>query len=386
MFLSLLDAFSVWLLILFYLTGIDLIFLVNVNFVVMLVLLALYGIYTVRIQILASIFIGILAVSVVKIFIGLMPSNNIEANHFLSYALGLLIPIFALSFSASFSAGDAERVKAEFNKFAVKYIWIAFPGIIVYFTFYVSGKIVYFGLGSNLHYVFPFFAEAALIRSTIIFFAIIAISGKRAVLLNFIVQCIPLYARYFKQRPGILAIVSLAFIAAIYFLIQYTMLFSRLELVFNVDLSDQKSLGIALGGRFEELVGIYQYFKQHPNQIWFGAPPGAYYTWAVTFSDYEATKNYSHITIFGYVFRYGFLAALLVYSYFGYLIVKLWSGKNPFFVVFVGILAGSFFGANLVIDPLSWIFIGMLISLHLKERPVIFRFMSRMIYKSSTAS
>lgn len=360
--LSLLDAISVWLLIFFYLTGIDLLFLVNINFMIIFAILITYGFCVIKPSYLSGVFFVFLIGALVKGLAFLPDGYGFSIVHCFSYFLGLCIPYFALNFASSFSALDRAELIHYLRLYAVKYAMISFSGIIVYFYFYCTGKIEYFGMGSNLHYIFPFLINKNLLGSTFLFFSIILISGKRAVLMNFIGQCAVIYAPFIRKRPFLLLFALSILVIIVRYLVSETELLNRMTLFFEKDLMSLDDLAIVLSGRFEELLGIFNYFSDHPNQILFGSPPGAFFQWIVPLSDYEATKNYSHITPFGYLFRYGLLFTSIVYGYFIFILIKFWAPKDPFFLVFIGVFTSSFFGANLVIDPLSWFFVGLVAS------------------------
>lgn len=124
-------------------------------------------------------------------------------------------------------------------------------------------------------------------------------------------------------------------------------------------ISDTRASIILFGGRLEEITGILEYFQRHPSQTWFGSPPGANYVWRIDFSDYLTTKSYSHLTWFGYIFRFGLLptATLLIL-----LLFYLFRGadtNNPLWLVYVGVLVSATFGANLLSSPSAWIMIAL---------------------------
>ena len=79
-------------------------------------------------------------------------------------------------------------------------------------------------------------------------------------------------------------------------------------------------------------------------------------------SGYDASKNYSHVTFFGYVFRYGVIFSTFLYLFLFKKIFQYFGSANPYYLVVVGIVSSSFFGANLVIDPTSWLFVGFFLT------------------------
>lgn len=352
------------MLIFFYTTGVDVVFLVNINFLVIASLLAIYSIKNTNFSYLNWIFVTLFIVSVLKISIYIVSGYEYEAGHAISYFIGILIPYFAINFSNSFSKIERHQLQNIFQKFARNYACIAFPGIVVYFILYMQGSIVYFGMGSNLHYIFPFFLAKGVAVPAIAFLVIILISGKRSVLINFLAQCATVYFPYLWRNPIFLALGLGAIVLLSNYLITHTELLNRLTMFLEKDITNPDDLAILLSGRFEEFLGVYEYFNEHPSHIFLGAPPGSFYHWVMPLSDYEATKNYSHLTPLGYLFRYGLLFCVLIYGCFIHALIKFRSSRDPFYLVFVGIFTSSFFGANLIIDPLSWIFIGLLYRLN----------------------
>jgi hypothetical protein len=365
--IALIDALAAWLLIIFYLTGVDMIWSVNYGFIAMTILLAFQAGIAIRISWFSAFFLFFLVVAIAKLVVFIYSDIDFEAQHMLTYMFGLLMPFLALSFTAKFCAKDKLIVDAVLQRFVSRYAVIAFSAIAAYSFFYFSDVISYFGLGVNLHYIYPFLLSSYKGSSAIWCLFFILISGKRAVLVNYLVQTTVHYLSGLRSRPFLaLGMLSLL-VFGLVIVANYTGLLDRFTwfLQSEIDISDTHLMYVSFGGRYEELQGIYAYFMKNPYQLIFGAPPGAFYIWEVTEASeyYAATKNYSHISIFGLIFRYGILFGLGLYGIFAWMLVKYWAPKEPLFLVFVGIVASSLFGANLIVDPTSWLFVGLLISL-----------------------
>lgn len=367
---ALIDAVSPWMLIVFYLTGIDLMWLVNVNFMLMTAFLIAISRRLPRLNTL-SLIIGVaLVASIIKFAMVPYYDNVQEPKHYLSYAFGLVMPLAALCFVRSFETHDAPQIHAILVQWSRRYAAIAVPGIVVYSLFYFSGQIEYFGLGVNFHYIYPFFLNGK-ITPVIAFAAIILISGKRAVLVNYLVQTLCYFsARIVQHKASSIAMLGLVGVSlvAIY---NFTGLLDRFSWLFagQFDFSDPYFVLVSGGGRFEELFGIFDYFERKPFEIFFGAPPGNFYIWSMHLSEFDANKNYSHITFFGFMFRYGIFFALALYAFLIGIIVRSWGSKDPLYLVVVGVITSTLFGAALVIDPTSWIFLGLFIELRPRKRP-----------------
>lgn len=360
---ALIDAVSPWLLILFYLTGIDLVWLVNVNFALMSLFLIGMSRRLPRLSTLSVILGLALVASIIKFTMVPFYDNSQELHHYLSYAFGLIMPVAALCFVASFEEGNAEKIHAILSQWARRYAAIAVPGIILYSLFYFSGHIAYFGLGVNFHYIYPFFLNGK-VTPVIAFAVLILISGKRAVLINYLLQTLSYFSgRIAKQMVSSIVIIGFVGVSlvAVY---NFTSLLDRFSWMFEgqYDFSDPYFVLIAGGGRFEEIFGIFDYFAQKPFEIILGAPPGNFFVWEI-YTGESVRKNYSHVTFFGLIFRYGIFYSLALYVFFIVTVIRHWGSKDPIYLVIVGVVTSSLFGANLVIDPTSWLFLGLFIQL-----------------------
>lgn len=360
---ALIDAISPWMLVVFYLTGIDLLWLVNVNFTLMSLFLIGMSRRLPRLSTLSVILGLALVASIIKFAMVPYYDNSQELHHYLSYAFGLVMPVAALCFVASFEQGDTQQIHALLSQWARRYAAIAVPGILLYSFLYFTGHIAYFGLGANFHYIYPFFLNGK-VTPVVAFAVIILISGKRAVLINYLLQTLSYFsARIGKQMVSSVAIIGLVGVSlvAVY---NFTTLLDRFSWVFEgqYDFSDPYFVLIAGGGRFEELFGIADYFAQKPFEIILGAPPGNFYV-LEGYTGESANKNYSHITFFGLMFRYGIFYALALYVFFIATVIRHWGSKDPLYLVIIGVVTSSLFGANLVIDPMSWLFLGLFIQL-----------------------
>lgn len=364
---SLLDGLSAWLLILLYVTGIDIVWLVNANFAAMSTVLIYFAFRKPRISRLMLLFLVAFIISVVKLSLYLGDGRGFEWFHFLTYFQGLIIPFAALCFGSQFSRQDSGEVLEIFNRYSRIFLWLALPGILTYSALYFLGHIAYFGLGANLFYVYPFLAMKGPTLYALFFLVIALITGKRASFVVILVQTLLINYTKFKRSKFWTVLFGLAFFAVGVWIYENTDLLFRFKWIFEADFdfSDPYFLSISGGGRFEEMFGIYEYFQQHPLDALFGSPPGSYYTWTLEWSGgYIATKNHSHITWIGYIFRYGLILTVPLIIYFFYCIYRNLGSSNPFFIAFAGIFSTSFFGALLITDPTSWILIALFLQVY----------------------
>lgn len=357
------DAISPWLLIIFYITGLDFVWLVNVNFLLYFIYLLLNITRSYPSVFLGYLFAFASIASALKLLLYVMASRDYELGHVFSYGFGLIMPLVALSFSSRIKYVSHKSANESFEKFAKTYLAIAAPGVVIYSILYFAGRIEYFGLGVNLHYVYPWFLTGK-IMPVFAFLLLILISGKRSVLVNYLVQTLAYYLPYFRGRPIKNLAFVFAFFLSLFAIYTQTTLLDRFAWLFDgsFNLDDPYFLLVSGGGRFEELFGILDYFAIHSYDVVFGSPPGSFYIWSMDWSGYDATKNYSHITFFGYVFRYGAIFSVVLYLFFFKLIWRKLGDTDPSYLVVVGVVTSSFFGANLIIDPTSWLFVGFYLS------------------------
>ncbi len=358
---SLVDSLSAWLLILLYLTGLDLIWIVNINFLLMFACMVLFVPRRLPLNFLTTLFLVAIGASALKMLLFLESVRTFDAYHLATYGYGLCMPLAALAFGSRFHPADLPRLERELRQYANYFLWIALPGIVVYSTLYFMGRIEYFGLGVNLYYIYPHLVASKTVGPTILFFAICFLTGKRASLLTLLVQVVFRHLAYWKGNVFGFAGAAALFFILMLGLYEFTELLDRFKWLFDgsIDFTDPRFLAVSAGGRFEELFGISAYFFQHPMDLLFGAPPGASYFWVLEWADYITTKNYSHVTWAGYLFRYGLIFALPLLVLFIWLLISNLGSTRPLFIVFVGILTVSFFGALLLTDPSAWLFVAL---------------------------
>lgn len=376
--LCLLDVLGPVLVVLNYF-GIPLMFLVNINqMLILLFITLLTQSLTKRTfpALIAAILITL--ISVFKLYLLSGTGNyNFSMSALAPFYFSLFMPVLIFTSIMSQKNDEIESVYQELYWFAKWYSFITIPLVLVYAIFYFTGQLSYFGLGINFHYFAPYFFQR---YSHVLGFAIlILLTGKRAVLLNFLVQFSLFFAGQMRRAPIKAFLVILISIAAVLIASgSLSILLRRFHLMYDAlrtaDLSGGL-LGLAnsyqalvlFGGRLEEIVGVLQYFNENPGQIWFGSPPGANFVWLVEQSDLETLKSFTHFTWLGYIFRYGIIPTFLLVSTFVYLGLKGANTQNPLWLVYVGVLTSATFGANLFYSPVSWTFIALYVRYGLKH-------------------
>lgn len=359
--LVIVDSLSSWLLIVMYLTGHDFTWLVNVNFLVMTGWLALCAPRRFNSGLLMWIFLVAAAASVVKMFFLLSPERSFGFYHIATYWYGLLMPLFAIAFVSRFNESDQNRIADELVWFAKRFLVFALPGLLAYSLLFFLGYIQYFGMGLNLYYAYPHLVIGKTLLPTLFFLVICLISGKRATLLALLAQMLFRHVEVWRRNLVALITTCVVALLVVYGLYEYTGLLDRFKWILHgsYDWTSPKFLETSAGGRFEEIFGIYGYFVQHPFEALFGSPPGSYYSWARSWSDEIIHKNYAHLTWAGYVFRYGVVFTIPLFFYFLWALLKDLGSSGSLYITFVGIFTVSFFGALMVSDPASWLFLAL---------------------------
>ena len=374
--LASLDAFSTWLLVVFYTTGWDYLWLVNVNFMVLSTVIAVIVAGRCRIiidrvfrigdvSLLAVLLVTASVIALINLTAGQVDGADLAARHALTQLYGLGMPLACLMFASQFERRDLDKVHPIMVTFAWCYSVIAFSGVFAYAVFYQWGMISYFGLGTNVHYVLPWLLVS---RGPLVLLPVgllILLSGKRAVLVNFVVQVAIHFGANVVRRPLLGLGLLLGAAVSLILLVNFTPLLDRFVQSISAmsNLVDPDALLVAFGGRGEEVVGIVQYFTEHPGHLLLGVPPGESYRWVVEGSGLDVTKNYAHVTPIGMVFRYGLVFTLVLYGLFVIFLIKYYAPKDPFYLAFVGILSSTAFGANMIVDPTSWLLIGLMLRL-----------------------
>jgi len=366
----LLDLVPVLVVILNYL-GIDLSFMVNLTQICILsCILVLIRWSTPTSPTFIVLFFIIIFISVFKMLaipIGL--STNFKASAIGPYFFSIIMPFVVFVSIFSQDSIRIKDLKKDLEWFAVVYAKVAGLLILVYAALNFSGVISYFGLGVNLHYVIPFFLSTQ--KGVVSFAVLILLTGKRALLLNFLIQLGIFFSAEFKKKPLLVLcffiIVALGFVAlgdGIQVLLRRFIL--MYEVINHFDwsggiqaLANSYETVVLFGGRLEEVIGVYEYFQDHPNQIWFGSPPGANYIWNIGYLNHYEYKSFTHFTWISYIFRYGIIPTFLLMASLVFYLIRGAGTSNPLWLVYIGILSSATFGANLLYQPTAWVLIAL---------------------------
>jgi hypothetical protein len=359
--LCLVDAFGALFLILNYITSIAATNIINYLFVVVSIFAGIGIVFSHKLTKLSFIYLTLLIFEIFKFANADVTMNNSDLRQVFSYFYGVIMPFVILTYTCGFNNSEKKEVIDCLNRFCVRYFCIASFFILVYSYFYYTGAITYFGMGVNYNYIFPFIVKSVGSKGIIYCFVFIFLSGKRAPLVTVSFQTLTyFYNNIKKEWFRSICLLTLIFASFIY-LWEYTGFLNRWKLMTQVNYQSLSSYDVLIlgGGRLEEIIGYFEYVKENPSSFFFGVHALENYSWIIEETRYIDEKNYLHVTFLTFCFRHGILFAVAIYYL---LIAKLFDGSNldlSFKTVCIGIMIGGMFGANLIVDPIAWIFLGL---------------------------
>ena len=346
-----------------YLFGFPVSFLIKIPFLLYYLLIVVFHIMRnlkFRLSFLSYLFLIIFFFS---FLIGLIEGNNIDGK-FLSHIYFTSIPVLGISFGISLAESYDQKYELFFFKIINVCFYVTTIILLVYFYLYfITGSISYWGFGTDLHLIIPFLFAQGKNALVIIGILLVVLSGKRATLLNVVIEFLLIYSTKLKQLsfislPKTLLYVSL--IIAIFFFAEGQGAFSRFEATIDYDLSDETSMMYATGGRWTEITGIIDYHNSKPYRWFTGAGFGGKYLWFLPLENSYELKHYAHFSPLSYIFIYGFPFTTILYISFFYYFKKGFKHiLNPFVIIFYIGVFSSFFGANLFVDMKLWVFFGI---------------------------
>lgn len=363
------DSFVPILLILHYITGFDVIWIFKLPVVVFFLIVILYHVdFKIKLVFIsrAFVFLGFLGVALGPT-INYGFRENYEFSTIVPYLYSVILPVLSISFGVQLAALGESYLLSKFYVYVDIAFFLTVLIVGVYAIGYFLGAIAYWGLGTYMHYYLPFLLVRGKKVGSLLAVAAVVISGKRAVLVNVISELLVyLSGKVFSSNKyritKLFVFIVCFFIGA--FLLHKVGAFSRFEALGNINFDNAYSVLVAFSGRWEEVVGILAYMSEYPLSWLIGAGASGVYLWQLEAADYAEYKTYAHFMPFAYLFRFGLPFVVLVYANFIYVLVKYRKMyQSPFYLVFFGCVMGSFFGANLLIDALPWVFYGILLGL-----------------------
>ena len=296
-------------------------------------------------------------------------SNGILMVSF-SHFYGFLMPILACSFGQFFAQhADKEDLEIFFSRMKKTFKWF-FLIILFYFILYALGVVKYLGMSSMSNYYTAYFLMTGNLKLTFLSLIAAILTGKRTILILCIIIVILFYFFKKKGRGGLLKYLNLTFMVLgtiFLLLIAYKLEFlNRFDSLLTLDVSDERSIYIASGGRVFEIATIWEHIKNN-DLFLMGGGIGETYIIPFGMDDLEQTRvlHYSHMSPLYLILIYGIPFTLLTYAYLFYYFL---SGLNKFtsnffFLVFSSLLFASFSGSILFVDVKFWIILGVVIGI-----------------------
>ena len=366
-FIYLIEFVIPLVLIFHYLYGYNIGFLVKTPFILYYLIIVVYHLRKMKLSTNNLISYLFLFAIIFSSFIGFIEGNSFDGK-FLSHIYFTTIPILGISFGQSFAKFYDKEVHHLFLKLMNISFYITAIILLIYSYFhFITGDIPYWGLGTDLHFLIPFLLLQG--RTTLVILAVflVLLSGKRASLINIIIEFFLVYSFKLKKLslislPKILLYLSL--IIAFIFYVESQGALSRFDATIDFDISDDENMMYATGGRWQEFLGIYDYLNAKVIRWYTGAGFGGRYIWYTPLTHYYELKHYAHFAPLSYTFIYGVPFAIIIYLLFTYYIIKsLKIILNPFVLIFTIGVFSSFFGANLFVDVKIWVCFGILIQI-----------------------
>jgi hypothetical protein len=297
------------------------------------------------------------------IFFGII-NNDIKMKFVISSFFGIINPIFMLNYARvymrSYSVSEITNIHM---KFVFKYyipitIFLYFS---YYFFHYGKGSYSYYGFQTNWQYASLFLIYNKNISLALLGLILVILAGKRATIITTLIPFLAYYLSFknFSLKNFIKTIITVMIIIAIIYVAFQQGYLRRFESTFSMNLNDESSLSEGSGGRSNEVFEAFRYLNNDPLMLFFGTGLGA--TYITEGADYTSEKNYIHFSPAHFVFQFGLIFTILLYSFFlTYTIQGLKKNpKNIFYNYFLLVVIGSFFGPNLLADPKTWFFIGL---------------------------
>ena len=256
------------------------------------------------------------------------------------------------------------------SKFTVKFIYILIQVLIgIYFLFYATGVIQYFGMGLQLYIITPFFKTNILKKQSYLIFLNL-FTGKRSTLIILLIQLTAIIKEKVKFQKIRLILFLFFFILSVSVVKNNTTLLDRFD-VFSeysdsdlTDLDNEDSmfaLSIISGGRSQE---VFSYFISDLNtnlNMLIGSPSTSSFIVDNILNGETYIHHYFHFSPMNYLKHFGIIFALILILTQLKIFYKLFYNYNQLDLIsslFIGYFVAMFFGAIVVIDVLFWFSFG----------------------------
>lgn len=299
--------------------------------------------------------------------------NHEKDSAMLSHLFTAIMPVVFISFGIHFAKNfDSKLRKCTLTTLRIATVMV-FVALALYIYFYhIRGVFGYYGFGTPIPLIMAFLLSQGSYLACLIGFVLAIYSGKRSslvviifLILIFVIKKTYSHFRrkgFFVQKKWILIAIPLALFCWKGFqFAEERNYFRRFKMMTQLNFSNELSLFYATGGRLTESISVAKYFENNPVQWITGAGMGARYPLIDPRYDTPVEEfHYVHFSPMSYVFLYGLPFTLLLYYGFARSLYKAAKNfENFFYLAFLALFIGSFFGSKLFTDPKVWFFYGV---------------------------
>jgi hypothetical protein len=285
----------------------------------------------------------------------------VVASHFYT----AVMPIVVISFGQYFARDFNEHLRATLIRMMRWLFYLVLGMLVAYFYLYhIAGVWSYYGFGTGMSFVAIYMLAHKKYMRFLLGFVLDLLSGKRSgVLVATLVAAVNLRKEFprfnIKRVLGVIVLSLSGYFGFMY--ADSEDYFRRYKVMFEFDMGDSIAIFYATGGRLTEVMSILDYMAENSVRWFIGGGMGAQYLFddpRVGFT--QQLSHYAHFTPMGYVFVYGLpFAALLYIGIFRRILKGAMYSGNFFYLGFLVLFFGSFFGATLFVDPRVWFFLGI---------------------------
>ncbi len=301
---------------------------------------------------------------------GVLGLANIDA--FLSAGFFYILVILGGAAGAQWSKIRNTGQEIFVSQVFVRFIVVAITIIcLIYFSLYINGYIVYFGLGIQSYIVTAAILSDGSTRLLMAPFLITILTGKRGLLIVLLAQYSQLVSRFIRQR-SVISTLAFVFLLVTFGITAYNYdLFERFKPIFEISWLDIINYGdpetfnrlyLATSGRSNEIFSFVDLVSINDLNFWIGYPSDFSFEMFDIGSDVLLQHHYFHVSPINYALRFGFPTAIFLFIV--QLRVVLYclrfgiSRKDIGLLIYVGYFFAMFFGAIVVIDILYWVTFG----------------------------
>jgi len=300
---------------------------------------------------------------------GLLDNGINQAT--LPHLFTAIIPIFGISLGYDLAKRNMFETSIETaNKQIYLVCLLMLP---LYYYLHKAGLIYRLGITAPVFFLSAYFLVTRQYVSIIACFILVLLTGKRIYIALYVLQC-SLFVLVYLSRALVTLKAGKLVSKFVLFLMFWGVLaiaiipvigpdFIRdFEIISLNDLSNMEQLNEITSGRVDYLTSLIAHLRQEGSHWGLGSGFGEMIEVYFTHSDSYETKAYPHSSLGGYLLIYGLVFTLLLFGGFVQaLVIGFYSlGDKYVYLVFFCFFLLTISGANLMVDPLGWVFFGAL--------------------------